>query len=37
MVQVHTVKLQKQEHKEIYTAHIERNGDGWIGLDTGAT
>ena len=31
MAQVHTVKLQEQKHRETYTAHIERNGDGWIG------
>ncbi len=31
MAQVHTVNLQEQRCSETYTAHIERNGDGWIG------
>ena len=31
MAQIHTVEFQEQGHSETYTAHIERNGEGWIG------
>jgi hypothetical protein len=31
MAQVYTFELQEREHSETYTAHVERNGDGWIG------
>ena len=26
-----TVKIQNPEYGDIYTAHIEKNGAGWIG------
>ena len=26
-----TVKIQYQDYLETYTAHIEKNGDGWVG------
>ena len=31
MTQVHTAEIQDQGLGETYTAHIEKNGDGWIG------
>ena len=31
MAQIHIVEFQEQGHSETYTAHIERNGEGWIG------
>ena len=31
MEQIHTAKIQERDGVEIYTAHIQKNGDGWIG------
>lgn len=31
MKKIQTVKIQYQDYLEIYTACIEKNGDGWIG------
>ena len=31
MEQVETVKIQERDGVEVYTAHIQKNGDGWMG------
>lgn len=31
MEKVQTFKIQNPEYGDIYTAHIEKNGAGWIG------
>ena len=31
MEKVHTFEIQEKRLGETYTAHIEKNGDGWIG------
>ncbi len=31
MAQIQTVKIQYLDPMETYTAHIQKNGDGWIG------
>ncbi len=31
MEKIQTVKIQNPEYGDIYTAHIEKNGAGWIG------
>ena len=31
MARIHIAKIQERDGVEIYTAHIEKNGDGWIG------
>ena len=31
MEQIQTFKILEQEGVETYTAHIQKNGDGWIG------
>ena len=31
MEKTQTVKIQNPEYGDTYTAHIEKNGDGWLG------
>ncbi len=31
MEKIQTVKIQERDGVEIYTAYIQKNGDGWIG------
>ena len=31
MEKIQTFKIQNPEYGDTYTAHIEKNGDGWIG------
>ena len=31
MEKIQTVKIQYPDYLETYTAHIQKNGDGWIG------
>ena len=31
MEKIQTVKIQNPEYGDTYTAHIQKNGDGWIG------
>ena len=31
MERIETVKFQNPDYGDIYTAHIQKNGDGWIG------
>ena len=31
MEKIRTVKIQNPEYGDTYTAHIEKNGDGWLG------
>ncbi len=31
MEKIQTVKIYDSEYETIYTAHIQRNGSGWIG------
>ena len=31
MERIQTVKFQDPDYGDIYTAHIQKNGDGWIG------
>ena len=31
MKQIETVKIQERDGVEVYIAHIEKNGDGWMG------
>ena len=31
MNRIQTAKIQERDGVEIYTAHIQKNGDGWIG------
>ena len=37
MEKTQTVKIYDAEYETTYTAHIQKNGDGWIRLDTGTS
>ena len=34
MEKIQTVKIHDSEYDTTYTAHIQKNGDGWIGWIT---